>query len=489
MRGMSAFTIVGLGDTSIQESKQRIRSAIKNSDFEYPRQKKIINLAPANLKKQGPHFDLPIATSLLVASKTLSEEFSNKTIIIGELALDGSLRSVNGVLTMAVNIAEQGWKRIIIPDENMSEASLIKKIRPDLDLQIFTISHFRELQNEDFFSNPKELLHTQSAIIQPKKQVCEFDNIQGHQFAKRALKIAAAGGHHILFIGYPGIGKTLLAKALQSILPPLTAEEQFEVLKIHSSAGLIKSNQMVSERPFRQVHPSSSLIALIGGGINLKPGEITLAHNGVLFMDEMAEFPRNHLENLRQPMENKEIFISRASGTIRMPANFMLVASMNPCPCGYYGDRKKQCICRPYQIMQYQKKLSGPIMDRIDMVIRIEGQNIVQEKTITQSETTDYVTNQISDARKQQHIRFNNQKSLNSQMNSTQITKYCPLDDNQITFLQKATERFNLSGRGQHQIIRIARTIADLEQHPKIQLTDLAEAMQLSTSKNGFYHQ
>lgn len=473
--GMAQFSIVGLGDAAVQEAKERVRSAIKNAGFEYPRQKKVINLAPADLRKHGPHYDLPIAVGLLVESGQIPGGKVKEIFIAGELALDGSVRPVTGVLTMAITAKKKGIQRIIVPTENVMEASNMKGI------EIVGVNSLQQVKN--YFQNgvaPDIEVHALKS--RKDKSTLTFDDIQGNEGAKRALEIAAAGGHHVILTGPPGVGKTVLAKATGSILPPLTHEEKIEVMQIHSTAGLIKTMSSELEfhhRPFRQVHPSCTQIALIGGGSQLHPGEISLAHRGVLFMDELPEFPRAHLESLRQPLEDKQIQISRARGTITYPSQFVLIASMNPCPCGYFGDPHKSCICKPYTVMQYQRKLSGPLLNRIDLIVEVERQ---PNHTLQASsgKTHMNIQKRVAAARALQTKRFKSEKAIttNSEMNTRHIKKFCPLTIEIQRYLQQANEKLHLSGRQYYQIIKIARTIADLESARNIQVNHVAEALQ-----------
>lgn len=492
LSGLSAFTIVGLGDSAVQEAKERIRSAIKNSGAKYPQQKKIINLAPAHLRKHGPHFDLPMAVGLLAASGQINVNNLKDTLLVGELALDGSVRPVEGIINITLFALKNKWAKIIVPSENFIEANMIK------GSQIISLQNLRDII--DYINNPPDKKNFKQNLFLNKnhkinKKIISESGLRavsGHGFAKRALQISAAGGHHLLLCGSPGVGKTMLAKAMRDIMPPLSEKEKIEVMQIYSAAGKLKqSKDIYIQRPFRQGHPSCTIAALYGGGIHLKPGEVSLAHRGILFLDELPEFPRAHLEQLRQPLEEKEIHISRANGTIKYPAQFTLIAGMNPCPCGYYGDPERACICRPYQIIQYKKKISGPIMDRIDLHVKVLRQNAhIYENQSTSGgkdtgETEKIFLQKIIDAREIQKQRFKNLSiRTNSEITAQIINKKCRIDRECKVILAEAANKFHLSGRGYHQIIKTARTIADLEQSENINAAHIKEALQYRQNNN-----
>jgi len=467
-RGLSSFTIVGLGDTSVQESKERVRSAIKNSQFHFPIERKTINLAPAQLKKQGPSFDLPIAISLLVASGQLSLDRFEDSIIIGELALNGDLKPIKGVLPIVNFAKEQNLKKVFLPYQNINEASLSEGI------ELFGIKSLKELKAFCFGELSIAAVYGKGIPIESLEQEHQendisLSSIYGLEDAKRALIIAAAGGHNLLMRGQPGTGKTVLARAFRSILPPLTPLEAAEVTKIYSvSHGLQNDQPLVTQRPFREVHHTASKVAIVGGGSKLKPGEITLSHNGVLFMDEITEFPRDTLETLRQPLEDGYINISRNRGTVRFPAKFILLAAMNNCPCGSAEGARapspsSSCTCTPKQIKAYQSRLSGPILDRFDITIttpKISIKNFLEDEEVSKEKEIKEI---IKNARLIQASRYKDANiKENSSLSAKQIKEFCNIDPKAKTILDKAAKALNLSNRGYLKVIKVAQTIADL---------------------------
>ncbi len=475
--GLPQFLIVGLPDKAIEEAKERVRSAIKNSNAKMPEHRITCNLAPADLPKAGPLYDLPIAVGILVASEQIKLS-KKKSLFIGELSLDGRLRRINGILPIMIMAKKKGYQEIYMPKENASEGSLVE------GLEIIPIDNLKDLIF--YLRGEKKIKKIKTEIISEmfgaKSQEPETDlaYVKGQEQAKRALEIAAAGAHNLVMIGPPGSGKTLLARALPSILPTMSLDESLEVTKIYSVAGLLSSDSpLVSARPFRTPHHTSSNIALVGGGTYPRPGEITLAHKGVLFLDELAEFGRQVLEAMRQPLEDRIVTISRAAGSLQFPAHFSLVAAMNPCPCGFLTDPIKQCICTPTQVIRYQKKISGPLLDRIDLhveVPRVKYEKLASEKV---AESSSVVRSRVETAREIQKQRYKKDKvNTNSEMKLTDLKKHCQIDDQSKVLLKNAVNQLHLSARAFHRILKLARTIADLEKAKDINSSHIAEALQ-----------
>lgn len=471
--GLPVFDIVGLPDSAVREAKERVRAAIRNSGGEFPLQRITTNLAPADVRKEGSGFDLPIALGILNASGQVDLSQSSRMLLIGELALDGTLRPLRGVLSMVLEAKRIGLEKVMLPSSNAVEGALVEGI------EIIPVQTLMEAVG--YFKNEWTPAQVETAYKERVPLLLDFSDVQGQSHVKRAMEVAAAGGHNLLLLGPPGSGKTMLARRISTILPQMDRQEALDVTKVYSIVGRTSHRgTLITERPFRSPHHTISQAGLIGGGSSPKPGEVSLAHRGVLFMDELPEFSKSALEVLRQPLEDQEVTIGRAKAVMTFPAEIMLVASMNPCPCGYYGfEKERSCVCTPYQVQRYRSKISGPLMDRIDIHIEVPCVDYATLSSSISSESSECIQKRVNQAREAQRMRYRGKRNVtNATMTARDVRTYCKLSSSSLNLLHTAFDKLGLSARAHDRILKVARTIADLEGVDSIQDQHVAEAIQ-----------